>query len=120
MCSRAWTIAVIGRSRWTISGASMTDESAAVAGEEHILGAFHFGPEAVDRRLRGSAGANSVDETRDELRRIGGWMLADLGNRDALRERLHPALRDVLDDLQPTERAAGVRHSSTMHLGGKI
>jgi class 3 adenylate cyclase len=99
---------------------AMTDEFAAAAGTDYVLGAFHFGPEAVDRRLEGSAGFNALDDNREWLRRVGGWVLADFGDREALRERLHPALRDLVDHLEPSDSTSVAWNTPTTYLGAAI
>ena len=45
-------------------------------------------------------GANTIEFWRGFLRAIGGVILADTG-REQLCERVHPALRDVVDELEP-------------------
>jgi class 3 adenylate cyclase len=81
---------------------SMSDDVAAFIGEEAVPGAFLFGPEYMEARLSGSAGANSLEENREVFRRLGGWLVADLaGGRDELRARVHPELSDLVDELRP-------------------
>jgi class 3 adenylate cyclase len=113
-----WAIAL--DDRWRL--VAMTDEHTKVLGATQlVLGAFHFGPEAVDRVLSGSAGVNSVEENRDTFRRLGGWVLADLsGDRDALRAMVHPILQDVVDELEPNDAVAISWTTPTMYLGDKI
>jgi class 3 adenylate cyclase len=52
---------------------------------------------------------------------MGSWMLDDLGvDRDGLREMLHPALRSVVDELEPSEPEATAVASPTTYLGNEI
>jgi len=76
-------------------------------GLQHLpLGVPYFGAEAVDNRLTWRAGANSIDIQRAQFRAIGSMMLHDLGgDRDAFARLVDPRLRDVIDDLEPTEPA---------------
>jgi class 3 adenylate cyclase len=49
-------------------------------------------------------GSNSVAINRVFFRGAGGLMLADMpGGRDELRELVHPALRDIVDELTPAD-----------------
>ena len=51
-------------------------------------------------------GANSVELNRLLFRGVGDLMLTDTpGGRDALRDLVDPELRDIVDDLTPTDRA---------------
>jgi class 3 adenylate cyclase len=113
-----WAIALDDHWRFV----AMTDEMAAVAGGRELdLGAFHFGPEAIDRLLGGSAGLNSIEENRELLRHVGGWMLSDIaGGPEAIRPMLHPALRDVVDELEPCDAAAMYWDCPMVYFGDKI
>lgn len=94
-----------------------TAEQAAVS-SGLVSDAFHFGPRAVD--LYGPSDGG-VEQNREAVRRMGGWMLVDLGvDRDGLREMLHPALRDVVDDLEPSDATATAWAIPTLYHGDKI
>jgi class 3 adenylate cyclase len=89
----------------------------AAAASEIPLGVFHFGAESFD--LRG--GSAIPEEHRLMVRHLGGWMLADLGvSRDALREMLHPDLRDIVDEIEPNDSVAASWDTSILTFGGEI
>ena len=100
---------------------ALTDELAAVHAPDVVFGAFMFGPEQIDQLLRGSSGGNSLEENRQSLRQVGAWVLADLQiERDELRERVHPALRDVVGEIKPTDSPAISYEFPTSVFGGEI
>ena len=85
------------------------------------MGEFMFGPANVKARLDGKAGQNSVDELRAWFVHAGGWLLADItGGREALREMVHPVLRDLVDELEPCDDEAIWREIPTTHFGSSI
>ena len=88
----------------------------AAAGLDNVVGAFHFGQEAFDQHV----GGNTPEEHREALRHLGGWMLADLFGREALREMLHPDLRDLVDGLEPCDSTSDLVEIPTTHFGGSI
>ena len=48
---------------------------------------------------------------------VGGWLLADItGGREALREMVHPVLRDLVDELEPCDDDAIWREIPTTAL----
>ena len=52
---------------------------------------------------------------------MGSWMLVDLGvDRKGLREMVHPAIRDVVDDLAPCDSWATSWASPSVYQGDKI
>lgn len=64
------------------------------------LGVHYFGPEAMSIRLRWRSGPNTLDLVREMFSVFGGLILADTaGGRDELRELVHPALRDIVDQV---------------------
>ena len=66
------------------------------------LGEHYFGAEQVSLRLEWRSGPNTVDQVRELFGELGGLILADtVGGRDELRERVHPVLRDIVDNLPP-------------------
>lgn len=70
------------------------------------IGAELFGPEWMQASNGWRMGSNSVEINRLFFRGAGGLMLADTpGGRDELRELVDPALRDIVDELTPTEDA---------------
>src|SRR3954465_639284 len=102
---------------------SMSDDVAAVVSDEIVPGAFLFGPDYLDARFRGTSGVNPLEETRELFRRLGGWLLADLpGGRDELRGRVHPQLRDLVDEVKPDDDEAlvYVQPTTTSSFGGRI
>jgi class 3 adenylate cyclase len=65
---------------------------------------FHFGP---TMHLEGANWHGYVEVQAALLRHVGSWVLADLGvDLDGLREMLHPALRDIADELEPCDAVA--------------
>ncbi len=116
--SRCGYIAVAFDDQWRRVG--MTDESAAVCGREMISGAFGFGPEAVDQFLQGVVG-NTLEENRELLRHVGGWVLSDIvGGRETITAMLHPALRDVLDEVEPSDAVATAWTAPAAYLGERV
>jgi class 3 adenylate cyclase len=100
---------------------ALTDELAAVHGDDVVFGVFHFGSEQQDRYVHGRSGGNSLEENRETLRQVGGWILEDMQvGRDELREMVHPDLRDVVDEIEPTDTAAIGYECPTSVYGGKI
>lgn len=100
---------------------ALTDELAAVHAPDVVFGAFMFGPQQIDQLLRGSSGGNSLEENREALRQVGAWVLSDLQiERDELRERIHPALQDIVDEITPTNSAAVGYEFPTLVFGGAI
>ena len=92
-----------------------------LSGDEWVIGEFMFGPANVEARLDGRAGQNSVDELRAWFVHAGGWLLADVtGGREALREMVHPVLRDLVDELEPCDDDAIWREIPTTHFGSSI
>jgi len=68
------------------------------------IGTRLFGPGWVRATQGWRWGPNSVETNRLFLRGIGGLMLTDTpGGRDELRELVDPQLRDIVDELNPTE-----------------
>ena len=66
------------------------------------LGVHYFGPEAVSTRLGWRSGPNTVELNRLILGYFGPWTLAETpGGREALRELVHPGLRDAVEGLSP-------------------
>ena len=68
------------------------------------IGVHVFGPSG-SRRARGwRMGANSVELNRLLFRAVGGLTLTDTpGGRDELRDLVDPELRDIVDELTPTD-----------------
>ncbi len=77
---------------------------------EHVpfaLDAPLFGPEWMRTSAGWRMGSNSVDLNRDFFRGVGGLMLTDIpGGREALREIVDPALREIVDELNPANAEA--------------
>jgi class 3 adenylate cyclase len=68
------------------------------------VGAHLFGPESIRTSEGWRMGSNSVELNRLFFRGVGGLILTDTpGGRDELRELVDPALRDIVDELTPTE-----------------
>jgi class 3 adenylate cyclase len=68
------------------------------------LGVHLFGPESIRTSAGWRMGSNSVELNRLFFRGVGGLILTDTpGGRDELRELVDPALRDIVDELTPTE-----------------
>jgi class 3 adenylate cyclase len=83
------------------------------------LGEHYFGPEAVSMRLRWRSGPNTIDQVREMFGLLGGSILADTAGGGAeLRELVHPALRDIVDQLPPRHPSATRSFPSHgMHVG---
>jgi class 3 adenylate cyclase len=100
--------------RWRIAYA--TDELRLIfaAGLElapWAVGEHMFGPESVSVSLRWRIGSSM----RMLFAFLGGWVLADTpGGRDELRELVDPSLHDMVDQLSPTDSAAGSGMGSGM------
>ena len=68
------------------------------------LGVHYFGSEAMSIRLRWRSGPNTPDLVREMFGVFGGLILAETpGGRDKLRELVHPALRDLVDQVSPVD-----------------
>ena len=68
------------------------------------VGAHLFGPESIRISEGWRMGSNSIELNRLFFRGVGGLILTDTpGGRDELRELVDPALRDIVDELTPTE-----------------
>ena len=92
---RDWRLVYSTDDQRRISG-GLTDLAAVALGEHY------FGPEAVSIRLQWRSGPNTVDQVRELFDLLGGLILTDTaGGRDKLRELVHPALRDIVDQLTP-------------------
>lgn len=86
------------------------------------LGEHYFGPAAVDVRLQWRSGPNTLDQVRELFAGLGGSVLAETaGGREGLRELVHPALRDLVDQLSPIDPALARSVSSHgMHVGTPV
>ena len=75
-------------------------------GFEFVVGEFLFGPVQIAAQLKGRA-ANAASDVQANFTRLVPWLLADIpGGRDALREMVHPILRDLVDGFEPNDNAA--------------
>jgi class 3 adenylate cyclase len=70
------------------------------------LGAHYYSAEAMSAREQWRIGPVMVDVAREGLAAmVGAWMLADTaGGRKELRELVDPRLRDIVDEISPTDR----------------
>jgi class 3 adenylate cyclase len=76
-----------------------------------------FGPEWFSASREWMFGANTDEINRLFFARMGGLALTDMaGGRDALRAAVDPALRDLIDDLQPVDAPALARISGATGL----
>ena len=99
---------------------AITSEQAALMPDLPGTGVFYYGPEARDM-IHQSAVGNTVDPSRMEVRQYAQWMLDDLGvEPDALRDMLHPALRDAVDERELSDSDVRFWEAPTAHLGGKV
>ena len=91
------------------------------SGARLAIGEFFFGTANIEVQLEGKSGGNSADEHRADFRRLGGWLLADVsGDREALRDMVHPALRDLVDELEPCADTSLTIGRPTTHFGSRI
>jgi class 3 adenylate cyclase len=112
-----WATAVDDRWR----SAFFSEELRAFLGNDLPLGEFAFGSVYVEAQLSGRAGLNSVEEIQAHLRHLGGWVLMDLpGGRDALREKVDPRLRDIVDGLEPRDDDAVAFEIKTESFGHRV
>ncbi|HEX4489796.1 MAG TPA: hypothetical protein VH914_01200, partial [Acidimicrobiia bacterium] len=97
---------------------AVTAEMAATVDRSLVSDLFGFSPEALV--VEGPMDP-SLDVYRASLRHKGEWILADLGvDREELRQMLHPALRDVVDDLAPCGSVATWWATPSMYMGDEI
>lgn len=95
-----------------------TDAPEEAAAVRLVDGAFQWSPEVLDVE---SPTDGTLDTYRAGLRHMGGWMLADLAvDRQGLREMLHPALHDVVEELDPSDSSATAWASPSAYLGDTI
>jgi hypothetical protein len=93
-----WGFAVDDRWRIVV----VTAELAAVAPDQFAMGEFLYGSAQTAAELQGRSGHNSIEDKRASFVRHGGWLLTDIqGGRDALREAVDPAVRDLVDEIEP-------------------
>lgn len=97
----------------------LSDELALAARGQAVVGEFMFGPARVAASVAGKAGINTIEEIRAQFLVVGGWLLLDLG-REALRQAVDPALRDLVDGLEPCDDKARWYEAPTTHFGGSI
>jgi class 3 adenylate cyclase len=97
----------------------ISNELAAAAPGQVGVGEFMFGAGFVATRLAGKAGINTIEEIRAQFMLLGGWLLVDIG-REALRQAVDPALRDLVDGLEPCDDEARWYETATRHFGGGI
>jgi class 3 adenylate cyclase len=97
------------------------DEIIAMFGDAIVPGAFLFDPTGIDRFVSDIPGSDSIEGTRNQFRRLGGWLLSDIpGGREALRQMVHPALRDVVDELEPNDAQAIAWEEPMIAFGNRI
>jgi class 3 adenylate cyclase len=112
-----WALAL--DTRWRV--VAQTAELGAAAGADYVSHSFRFGPEDFERTLQGATGSGEPENTRLLVRHLGDWMLTDLAvDRQTLREMLHPALRDVADEIEENDAATDAWTSASAYLGEKI
>jgi class 3 adenylate cyclase len=98
-----WFIAV--DTRWHL--VFVSDELQASGGAGAEFGDFVHAPAQVEARLRAPVGLNTIEAVREEFRYSVGWVLADTGlDHDALRDMVHPILRDLIDGVESCDDAA--------------
>ena len=97
-----------------------TAEVLTASGRSFITGTFQYGPEAID--LENPTLEVMSRGEREALRHLGSWMLSDFGlDREELRALVHPALRDVVDDLvDPGDSPVTSWATVAAYLGDKI
>lgn len=72
------------------------------------IGDHVFSAESLRVAMRWRFGLNTIELWREAFRSLGGLVLADIeGGPDALRSLVDPALREVVDELVPSDVAAG-------------
>lgn len=91
------------------------------SGARVAIGEFMYGTANTQVQLEGKSGGNSAAEHRADFLRVGGWLLEDVvGGREALRVMVHPALRDLVDELEPCADAAIEYGSRSTYFGSRI
>jgi class 3 adenylate cyclase len=89
--------------------AYMTDDARRMYGRwaslaPYPVGVHSYGPEAVSTRMEWPGGQFPLEIERKAFGALGAWILADTpGGREKLRELVDPRLRDIVDELSPTE-----------------
>jgi class 3 adenylate cyclase len=82
----------------------ISDELAAVASHQFVMGEFQFGPAQTTAELQGRSNHNTIENKRNDFARLGGWIINDLpGGRDALRAMVDPILLDLVDEIEPND-----------------
>ena len=112
-----WAMAVDDRWRLVV----VTSELAAVADSQFAMGEFFYGAVQTAAELQGRAGHNSIEEIRTSFVRHGGWLLTDIsGGRDALRETVDPAVRDLVDEIERCDGEAITYDDRTEAFGSGV
>lgn len=71
------------------------------------IGDFYFGAEAAKLNEANRIGSTTIEDRREQFRRLGGLMLHDLaGDRERLRAMVEPGLRDMVDRIEPIDDEA--------------
>jgi class 3 adenylate cyclase len=112
-----WGFAVDDRWRIVV----VTAELAAIAPDQFAMGEFLYGSAQTAAELRGRSGHNSIEDKRASFVRHGGWLLTDIpGGRDALREAVDPAVRDLVDEIEPCYDEALIQDVRTEAFGSGV
>ena len=99
----------------------VTHELASIADDQFITGEFFYGSAQTSAELQGRSGHNSIEEKRSSFVRHGGWLLSDIpGGRDALRDMVDPALRDLVDEIEPCDNEALTYDARTEAFGSGV
>jgi len=85
------------------------------------IGDHLFSTESLQVSQRWRFGVNSADLWRGTLRALGAMVLSDtVGGREGLRSSIDPSLHEIVDELTPSDAAAGEFELMTMGLRGPV
>jgi class 3 adenylate cyclase len=112
-----WASAVDDRWRLVV----VTAELAAGSDSSFAMGEFYHGSAQTAADLQGRTGHNAIVDKRTAFVRHGGWLLTDIpGRRDALRETVDPAMRDLVDEIEPCDDEALAHDIRTEAFGSGV
>jgi class 3 adenylate cyclase len=105
--------------RWRV--VFLSEESQRIGGGGFLLGEFFYSRAQTEARLAQRGGFNTIESVRDSFRTLGRLLLADFdGDRDELRNLVHPELRDLVDEIEPSHREALYYELPASAFGGNV